>query len=903
MKSLLAGLLLFFFSLGAQALPVKLAEVEGVSEYRLDNGLKVLIAPDPSRPTITVNMTYLVGSRHEGYGETGMAHLLEHLLFKGTPGHPDIPQALSRRGMRPNGLTSHDRTQYFETFPASEENLAWALGMEADRMVNSFVADGDLRSEMTVVRNEMESGENNPASVLRQKVLASAYQWHGYGRSVIGARSDVENVRIANLQAFYRTYYQPDNAVLTVAGRIDSERTLGLIEKTFGVIARPSRSLPQLHTVEPPQEGERSVRLERRGENRILQVAYHVPPGAHPDSVALDVFMSIMARTPGGRLHKSLVNSGLATGTGAWGADLFDPGYAFYSVQMRRQDSPEAARRVLLEVLEGGQNVTDDEVEAAKQTLLADYEKILTDTTRLAMALSGAIGQGDWRLFFWQRDRLAAIDAAEVSRVASHYYRPANRTLGEFVPVAEPARVEIPAAPDLGRMLDDYRGRDPLSTGEAFDLSLANVGMRTRQFRLANGMQLALLSKQNRGRTVRATLLLNLGDEASLQGQAEVARLTAAMLMRGTQRASREDIAQELDRLRSRLHLSGHAQQVTASIETVREHLPAVLVLLQQILREPAFPANEFDQLLRQTQAAIESARIEPDSVSSLAMARHFNDWPSDDIRYVKNPDEQLQSLDRVSRDDLRDFHARFYGTASGQFAAVGDFDADELAGQLGKLLGDWSAVMPYQRVQTPFRAAAPVRLDLQTPDKQNAVFRAALRLPVGENHPDYPALRVASHILGGGFISSRLANRLRQQEGISYSVGAGLSASRDEQDGSFTAYAIYAPQFRDKVGTAFIEEMRRAWRDGFTADEVRDAQNAILQAAQLERALDAGLAAMLAADLLHGQDWQRTLAIEERIRTLSDEEVHAAVRKYLDPAGFSLFFAGDFAGKSSISP
>ena len=208
------------------AKPVKVTSVEGITEYRLANGLRVLLFPDPTKPTITVNITYLVGSRHENYGETGMAHLLEHLLFKGTPNHPNIPQELTAHGARPNGSTWFDRTNYFETFPATDENLKWALDLEADRMVNSFIAKKDLDSEMTVVRNEFEMGENDPASILQERVLSTAYLWHNYGKSTIGARADIENVPIDRLQAFYRTYYQPDNAVLLVAGKFDEAKTL-----------------------------------------------------------------------------------------------------------------------------------------------------------------------------------------------------------------------------------------------------------------------------------------------------------------------------------------------------------------------------------------------------------------------------------------------------------------------------------------------------------------------------------------------------------------------------------------------------------------------------------------------------------------------------------------------------
>lgn len=900
MKRLRYGLALFLFFLAASVLaaPTKITEVEGVSEYRLDNGLKVLLAPDPSRPTMTVNVTYLVGSRHEGYGETGMAHLLEHLLFKGSVRYPDITRELSRRGMRPNGLTTYDRTQYFETFSASDDNLAWALGMEADRMVNSFVSEADLRSEMTVVRNEMERGENNPASILREKLLASAYQWHAYGRSIIGARSDVENVRIANLQAFYRTYYQPDNAVLTVAGKIDPARTLSLIDATFGAIPRPERALPPLYTVEPPQEGARRVQLERRGENRLLQVVYHTPAGAHPDSVALDVLMQVMADTPGGRLHKALVDTGKATSVRGWSAGLHDPGYAFYTVQMRKDDSPESVQQVLLDMLEGmqGQGITAAEVETAKRTLLVGYEKTLLDTTSLAMALSGAISLGDWRLFFWQRDRLAAIKADDVNRVARQYYRAANRTLGEFVPVDKPSRVEIPPRPDLAALLGDYRGNPALQTGEAFEPSPENIEARTYKTALANGMQVALLPKKTRGETVRATLVLNLGDEASLRGQADAAGLTVAMLMRGSQQANREEIVRRLDALRSRIQIGGSGQRVTASIETQRETLFATLQLLQEILRAPAFPGAEFTQLLKQTRAAVEAARIEPESVSDLALARHFNDWPQDDIRYVQSFDERLQALDAVRLDDLRQFHQRFYGTSHAQFAAVGDFDREGLVQQLQQLFGDWQSGAPYQRLDSPFRQVPPRREILETPDKQNAVFRAALRIPVGESHPDYPALRVASHILGGGFISSRLADRLRQREGVSYSVWAALSASRDEQDGSFSAYAIYAPQFRARVEAAFNEEIERAIREGFSDEEVKSAQSAILQASQMGRAGDANLAWMLVSNLFHGQDMQRLSDMEQAIARLTPAQVHAALKKHLQPSAFSLFFAGDFA-------
>src|SRR5713101_6340050 len=237
----------------------KVSSVEGITEYRLDNGLKVLLFPDSSKPTVTVNVTYLVGSRYEGYGESGMAHLLEHMLFKGTATRPGIMPELSNHGAQFNGTTSYDRTNYFETMTATDENLRWALDMEADRMVNSRIARKDLDSEMTVVRNEFESGENNPARVLLQRVMSAAFVWHAYGKDTIGSRSDIEHVPIDRLQAFYRRYYQPDNAMLVLAGKFDETKTLTWIQELFGAIPKPARKLDNDYTVEPVQDGERTT--------------------------------------------------------------------------------------------------------------------------------------------------------------------------------------------------------------------------------------------------------------------------------------------------------------------------------------------------------------------------------------------------------------------------------------------------------------------------------------------------------------------------------------------------------------------------------------------------------------------------------------------------------------------
>ena len=439
----------------------KVASVEGITEYQLDNGLKFLLFPDQSKQQITVNITYLVGSRHEGYGETGMAHLLEHLVFKGTPNHPDIPAELTERGASPNGTTWFDRTNYFETFPATDDNLEWAIDLEADRMINSFISAEDLESEMTVVRNEWERGENSPGSVLQKRVMSTAFQWHNYGNSTIGARADIENVPIDRLQAFYRKYYQPDNAVLVIAGKFDPERAIELVREKFGPIPRPDRTganqLFPTYTAEPPQDGERSVTLRRVGDVQLAMAVYHVPAGAHEDFAALDVLAYVLRTQPAGRLYKNVVEPGLAAGASAVRVcSCTIQGVLLANVQVRKEDDLTAATDAMLDTLHGLVDAppTEEEVERAKANFAANFELAFNNPNSIARQISEWASMGDWRLMFLHRDRLEKVTPEDVVAVAEKYLKPSNRTIGYYYPTdATPPRVAINPTPDVAALV------------------------------------------------------------------------------------------------------------------------------------------------------------------------------------------------------------------------------------------------------------------------------------------------------------------------------------------------------------------------------------------------------------------------------------------------------------------
>jgi zinc protease len=884
--------------------PVKIASVEGITEYRLDNGLRVLLFPDPSKPTITVNITYLVGSRNENYGETGMAHLLEHMLFKGTPRHLDIPRDLTEHGARSNGQTSFDRTNYFETFQASDENLRWALDLEADRMIHSFIGEDTkiaaekLKSEMTVVRNEYEAGENNPGSVLYKRLLAAAFDWHNYGKLPIGARCDIEHVNMEHLSAFFRTYYQPDNAVLLVAGRFDEDRALELVRDYFGPLPKPSRKLPVTYTQEPVQDGERQVTVRRAGDVQIALAGYHIPAGSDPDFAPIMVLARILGDTPTGRLHHALVDSGKATSAFAHPLQLREPSFLIFGCQTRAGANLEDCQTTLLRTLEDPATMTFSatEVARAKQQILSGVDMVLNDADRVGLALSDDIAMGDWRLFFLGRDRVKAVTGQDVERVAKAYLKASNRTLGLFIPTANPDRAAIPALKDVPAMVENYRGQAPVSQGEAFDTAPMAIESRTVRFAAANGLRMALVSKKTRGGSVHFRLALRMGDEASLQGKASVAELTADMLMRGTRAHNRVELFDLLDKLKAKLRIHGQAEVVVASGETTRENLPEVLKLVVEMLREPAFPAQEFEGLKREALASIDEDRTDPSALGEQAFTRHLSAYPKDHPRHIATLDEEAEAVRAATLEDLKAFHRAFYGASYGELALVGDFDVNAIRTQVEALLGDWRSPMPYVRMPRRYLDAEPIQQAIETPDKANAFFMAGMNLPLQTTDPDYPALVLGNFLLGGGFLNSRLATRLRQKDGISYSVGSGLTAAAREHAGQWWAYAIYAPQNAAKLEAGFREELARALRDGFTEEEIRSAKFGWLEEHRVSRAQDQELAALLGMNLEAGWTMAHTADLEAQVASLTGGQVVAALRKYIDPAKFSFVKAGDFA-------
>ena len=875
-------------------------ELAGIEEYRLPNGLQVLLFPDASSTTTTVNITYRVGSRHEGPGEYGMAHLLEHLVFKGTPTHRDITGEFARRAMRWNGTTSTDRTNYFSTFNANEETLAFALALEADRMVNSLIAKEDLDKEMPVVRNEFERADSDPLQVLGQRVLGTAYHWHPYGRATIGVRSDIENVPIERLRAFYRRHYRPDNATLLVGGRFDKAAVLQAVARTFGPLARPAEPLPQPYTVEPPQDGERSVVVRRVGGQPALMAHYHVPAAAHPDTAALVVYQLLMSLQPSGQLYRRLVEPKLAVAAGMGGGGGAAPGGVTAVAILAPDASLEQAERLLLDLVEGrgAEPFQASELERVRELALNAYREQMKRPEGLAQLISNVVALGDWRLQFQLIEDIPRVTLADIERVRSAYFRPANRTLGRYLPAQQVERVEIPAAPPLGERLAGLKGPPRVEEGERLEPTPENLEARTTRTRLPSGIGLQTLRKATRGQAVHLQMVLRWGTREQTF-PVPGTHLVAEMLLEGSSGYSRQQIEDEMQRLRASLSVSSGDQGATVTLSAERETLLPALRIAADVLRRPLFPAPAFERIRSAGLAGLEASRQELDTIRRSATRAHYNaayGVSRGHPDYIPSLDEDIADLRATTLDHVRGMHRDWWSANEARVSVAGALP-DGLAEEIERLFGDWKkpAAAPFVQHVSRHVPLAPARFVARAPDKANALLRMHQSFDLNQSEPDHLPMLLAVRVFGSGGLESRLSRRVREQEGLSYGIEASLAAPLHGNDAGLSIEASFSPAQRERVIATVLEELRRFSEQGITEQELERAKADVLQARRQSRGNDAALPGIL----LDLDDRRETFAATARrdaaIQAATVAQVMAAWRRLVRPDAFVISSAGDF--------
>lgn len=645
--------------------PKFVSSIEGIKEYSLNNGMKVLLLPDQSQSNMVVNIVYNVGSKDEGYGEKGMAHLLEHMLFKSTKNLGDIKKQLTDKGGIANGTTWYDRTNYYEIFPSNDENLKWSIQMEADRMINATILQSDLDKEFSVVRNEFEMGENNPTRVMMQNIYSSAYMWHNYGNSTIGSKEDIERVKAVTLRKFYEKYYQPDNATLIIAGKFDENNALKYIGEYFSNIPKPSRELGGTYTVEPAQNGEKYFEIRRNNDSQIIAAGYHTAAYADKDFAALDALSEILTSDPSGYLYKSLVETQKVSSIWAWSPTVRDPGLMYLNFDVPKDKNLDATTQLVKAELDkiSTTKYSEDDLKRAKAKLLKNIENLKNNTINFAVELTEIVGAGNYKLGFLYRDNVENLTLADINRVAQKYFKSNNRTIGVFRPSQNEDRVSPAEFRDnqIADLTKNYKGKVADKEPAPFEASIANLKKNLTEGKLSNGMKFGLINKELKGEKVQGTFRLMIGNEKDLIGKSSIGSLTASLLNAGTTNRTKEQIQDQLDQMKSNIRFYNRDQNFYVNISTYKEYFPKVMEILQDMLTNSTFPENELAKTITETNTWLEGQIKDPQAIANNELQRLTSPYPQNSIFYTPSLQEEIDNNKKVTEPNHR-FLQKYYG-------------------------------------------------------------------------------------------------------------------------------------------------------------------------------------------------------------------------------------------------
>lgn len=886
------------------------SEAGGIREYRLTNGLKILLVENRIAPVATFLVVYKVGSRNEAVGFTGSTHLLEHMMFKGTPTfnkakNTQIAATLQRIGASFNATTSNDRTSYFETVPSNQLELA--IKLEADRMGHSFIADEDRRSEMTVVRNELEQGENSPRRILAQSVEAAAFREHPYHHPTIGWRTDVENVPTSRLKDFYNTFYHPANATAIVVGDFDRANLLQWISKYFGAYPKPTVPIPQVYTTEPPQQGERRVILRRTGDLPIVELAFHTPaafgqmsvlsnadlakraadPIAPNDTYALDLLASSLSSGVTSRFYQTLVETQLATTVNANSDTPRDPGLFKVTATLRPTTDPAKVEATLLAELDKviAEGLTPTEIDKAKQQVSAQLAYGRDGTASIAAQLAEAESVGDWHYFQNYEANITKVTNADIRRVAKKYFTEDNRTVGYFVPKVKSSPQPVASSMQGNPVL----AASPLAASNSRTTTIAERVQRTQ---LANGATLIVLENHaTPSVAIRGTLLAGAYFEPS--NKRGLASITAAMLERGTLKRTKLQIAQSLESVGASVSISADTFSVNIGGRSLAKDLPMVLSTITEELREPAFPADELEKMKSLSIVAIRERRL---NTSFRSYQRFVNlDYPLDNPFYVPENDALIASIQSITVADVRKYYQEHFGGRSLILTVVGDVSGSEVTKQFTESFQDFQGPGDLQiAVTDPPLPKTAKRETVVVTDKASVDIIMGIPASLRRASPDYFAAIFANNALGQSTISSRLGLQVRDKEGLTYGISSNFS-SPSLAGGPWSITLSVNPNNVEQSIRSAKGVLETYVRDGIRPNELADEKSSAIGKFQVALSTNAGLAASLLNSEFYKLGPNFLDQVPQIFNAVTVEEVNTAIRKYFHPDLLTVVTAGDY--------
>lgn len=868
------------------SLPVAQAQAGGFSSYVLPNGFKIILAPYPSAASVRVELLVKTGSKLEGYGETGMAHLLEHMLFKSAGPRQDIKSDLTALGASWNGTTTADRTNYFEVVAAEPDKVDAAIRLEADRFIRASFTKEHLVSEMTVVRNELERGDSDAGSLVMRALQRQSYFWHGYSRPTIGARSDIEDAPFSALQAFHKKHYRPDNAALIVSGNFDSKRVLALASKLFAEARNPATPKQGSWTREETRATTNRSELVLPAGKTIAASAWKLPGATERQTYALDLASSAICDNDWGSLRKDLVLQRKLAVSVYCGTQL-QADYSLFiaSASAGKEADAEILSAALRQHIENtaAQGISQEQLERARQSELNAYERLASSHEVLAQQLSQAEVAGDWRLFFWQRDVARSITLDEANAALKKWAVGVNRSdvlLRHAEGVSAPEIPKALAASDLiaGQTWPEFAKQGDPVPGSASELAKATIAIPLA----GEEARAALISRRTQGNLAWLSLNNDYGNEAALRGRRTACGIASSLVAYGGGGLSRDQLDAKLEALQAKWSLSLGGMV----IEAPRQNIDAALDILLAAWASPSLPADEFERIKAASIAGLEAGLKDPATVAASQASLRFDNYPEGHPLKPITLEQQLAETRAVTLEQVKNCVTDLIGLGQVRLAMVGNFTKEDVKAAWASIGRLPKAKTPYQRIRD---LAAPEQvntapIDVAMPEKPNATVSGTALLQLVDDAPDFPALRIALKILGGD-AESRIWKRLREREGLAYGAGVSLSGNSFDPRSRVVFQASAASDKAAAAQAGLKEELAKALDKGFSEAEVERAKKAWAEERKTSLRAENGFASYLAQGLYNGRDYAWLTKYDEAISRLNARQVSEALGKYLADA------------------
>ncbi|MBP6114293.1 MAG: insulinase family protein [Acinetobacter sp.] len=881
------------------AQPILLKSEQNIEEYKLDNGLRVILAPNDKENKVFMNTIYLTGALNDPQGKGGMAHLLEHLAFKGTENvkGEEFQRRLDQYSLMSNASTDYYSTKYTSVIRPEKTAIDEMIYLEAERMDKLVLQEKFVPSEINIVEREREVRLDQPFSVLMDQIWKSAYGNQYLGRLPIGDLKELKSIKMDELNKFYRTWYAPNNAVMVIAGKFDKKQVLDTVEKNFNSIA--ARTVPKqvnVPVLDSSKIQERAFEVKKGSDFGKYNIYLNGKNQQIQTALALSPFLFTMQ--PSGHLYKDVVETGTATQVQSTTWLTQDFNLVFMGAVYAPNHDAQKVGSALMQGIEKKHSFNEVELNRVKNLIKNSQKSMMTSASAVGGMLSDYVvsSNGDWTQYFKDQAEVQNLKVNDVNQIINQFLIAEHRISGDIKPTPEDQKkaLELQKGAETAKTLDQQDTKaEPLKDPSVYKAEVAQNLTMSQQYvekidqkiqtgTLKNGMQYALFPTSTRDDKTYASIALNFGTAESLKDQAEVIGFMSYLLLRASEQYSLQDIADKSIDAGGRASASAVDNGISIQISAKNEKFEEFFKFIIDVMNNPKFEQTQFDLIKSQTLSSLNRSYTEPETVASLTIARIVEKYQPGDLRYHFEPELAKQQVTSITNDNVKSLYKQYFTTQNGQISVTGDFNAKSLLKYLNKSLGQSKTTQPYQRLSSEYFEYPAQKVHALAEQRQFGNYQALITLPVGNRHPDAEALLVLSNILGESQLSSRLAMELREKNALVYSFGSNMTLSSFQNTGALGISADYTAGKSTQVSQGVHKVLNDLLKNGVTEQELEAAKANIMKQRvtnlEDERRIHRGLNSQLEQN----RSFKSRLERDQAFAQLTKADIDAVIQKYI---------------------